>query len=605
VVTKNQEPRTKNGHPQGQPRTRDRHTVLGSRFSILPLRLALLGIGAALLYAAALAYFPLLTIYAQPIQNLDKLTRSDGRVGLALASGVLLLFVGYCAGALALIRSHETVGKAGGRRWALALVVIGFPLIFLALLVLVYPTTSVDLYDYIFRGRMLARYHANTFVQVPSEFQKDPLFWFVAWRQAVTAYGPLWEGLSWLTATIAGEVPGRPGAGPMPGRFNVAIARDAELLRLMLAYKGLGALGFLLCGGAIWAILRRTAPQHRWLGLYLWLWNPLALWESLAAGHNDAWMAALIVLAVGLFQRRDTDKATGQQGDNVTQLPSDPFTLSPRHLVTPSVAAFLALTLGGLIKFLALFFGPILLSAALRRLPTWRERLRLVTLGGLACAVAVAVAYAPFWVGWGTLRNFRDRGTLFTSSWLAVLQAPISLSGVRAIVPTHTLLALVAPEDRSQRIAVSLGLGLLAFGVLWATWRAWSAPERVAKHALWLLLWFLFLCNPWFQPWYLLWALALLALQPWRRQMAWCVGLFCCTAMLSYLAGVFLLPLLGWDADSAEWNALTAALIYLPPLLAFAWGGRIRLAALWQRLQRLPHAVIARQGRSPSPADRV
>jgi hypothetical protein len=554
-----------------------------------------------------LAYFPLLTIYARPIQNLEKLTGSDGRVGLALTGGVLLLFVGYGAGALALIRSHEIVGKAGGRRRALALVVIGFPLIFLALLVLVYPTTSVDLYDYIFRGRMLARYHANTFVQVPIEFQKDPLFWFVAWRRAVTAYGPLWEGLSWLTATIAGETPGQPGAGPMPGRFTIAIARDAELLRLMLAYKGLGALGFLLCGGAIWAMLRRIAPQHRWLGLYLWLWNPLALWESLAAGHNDAWMAALIVLAVGLMRQGQADEEIGRQDEGaiVRQQEGESLTPSPPHPLTPSVAAFLALTLGGLIKFLALFFGPILLSAALRRLPTWRARLRLVILGGLACAAAVVVAYAPFWVGWGTLRNFGDRGTLFTSSWLAVLQAPISLSGVRALVPTHTLLALVAPEDRSQRIAVSLGLGLLAFGVLWATWRAWNAPDRVAKHALWLLLWFLFLCNPWFQPWYLLWALALLALQPWRRRMAWCVGLFCCTAMLSYLAGVFLLPLLGWDVDGAEWNVLTAALIYLPPLLAFAWGGRLKLAALWRRLQRLPHAVMARQGRSPSPADRA
>ena len=238
-------------------------------------------------------------------------------------------------------------------------------------------------------------------------------------------------------------------------------------------------------------------------------------------------------------------------------------------------------------------------------MPTWRERLRLITVSGLACAAAVVVAYTPFWVGWDTLRNFRDRGTLFTSSWLAVLQAPIGLSEVRAIVPTHTLLALVAPEDQSQRIAVSLGLGLLSLGVLWATWRAWRAPERVATHALWLLLWFLFLCNPWFQPWYLLWALALVALQPWRRRMVWCVGLFCCTAMLSYLPVVFLLPTLGWADDSAEWNAVTAALIYVPPLLAFAWGGRARLAALLGRLQRLSRAVIARQGRSPSPADRA
>jgi hypothetical protein len=259
------------------------------------------------------------------------------------------------------------------------------------------------------------------------------------------------------------------------------------------------------------------------------------------------------------------------------------------------VGSFLVLTLGGLVKFLALMFGPILLCAALRRLPAWRERLRLVVAGGLACAVLVVVAYAPFWVGWGTLRNFGDRGTLFTNSWLAVLQAPISLDEVHSLIPARDILALLLPsaqpEAAAQAIAVSIGLGLLAFGVLWASWRAWRAPQDVAGHALWLLLWFLLLCNPWFQPWYLLWALALLAVQPWRGWLALAVGLFCCTGMLSYLAGVFLLPLLGWNVDGAEWNALTSALIYGPPLLALLWGRRLRLAGRWRRW-RLPRGGV-------------
>ena len=124
------------------------------------------------------------------------------------------------------------------------------------------------------------------------------------------------------------------------------------------------------------------------------------------------------------------------------------------------------------------------------------------------------------------------------------------------------------------------------FGVLWASWRAWRAPEDVAAHALWLLLWFLFLCNPWFQPWYLLWALALLAIQPWRSRHVWAVGLFCATAMFSYLSGRFLLPLLGWKDTSAEWNVLTSLMIYGPPLLALLPGWRARLTRL--RRVRLP-----------------
>ena len=559
------------------------------------LILVLLGLGTALCYAAALTRFPLLAIYAQPIQNIEKLTKADPWTGLALTGWTLLVFAGYTVGAVVLARqARDQATKGSGERgisrspnrmgrWTVA-ALVGFPLIFLALLALVYPTTSVDLYDYMFRGRMLAHYQANTFIQVPTEFKTDPLFWYVAWRKAVTAYGPLWEGMSWLTARLAGEQPDRLLYGQE--------AQYQALLHLMLAYKGLSALGFLGCGAAIWATLQRTAVEWRWLGLYLWLWNPLALWESLAAGHNDAWMAMLIVLAVGLLVPRQADWKIDRQRDNSSLSPALPASLSV------CIAAFLILTAGGLVKFLALMFGPLLLSAALRRLPDWRTRLRLVLAGGLACLAAVVLAYAPFWVGWGTLQNFGDRGALFTSSWLAALQAPISSETIHALLHVRDLLALLSffsqpSEAISQAIAVSIGLGLLVFGVLWASGLAWRAPEDVAAHALWLLLWFLFLCNPWFQPWYLLWALALLAIQPWRGQHAWAVGLFCATAMLSYLSGAFLLPLLGWKDSSAEWNALTSALIYGPPLLVLLSGWRPHLAQL--RGQLLPSARRAHE----------
>ncbi len=546
------------------------------------LVLVILGAASVICYAGALARFPLLSIYARPIQNLDKLTHADGWVGLALLVGVVSLFAGYGAGAVALA---DTRAEYAGRRapWWLAAAVIGFPLVFVVLLALVYPTTSVDLYDYMFRGRMLVRYQANTFINTPSDFKSDPLFWYTAWRRAVTAYGPLWEGLSWLTARLAGEPPGVPGSGNVPGLHGADPARDAELLRLILAYKGLSALGFLFCGAAIWLTLRRNAPEYRWLGLYLWLWNPLALWESLAAGHNDAWMAALIVLAVGAIAGPEDGRS---RMDNTILHP-------PSTIFTRSILSFLALTAGGLIKFLALMFGPLLLAAALRRLPSWRARLQLFIVGGWACIALVVLSYTPFWVGWETLRNFGDRGTLFTNSWLAVLQAHFTVPEIKQLVPASTLLALIVPAEESQALAVGIGLGLLALGVVWATWRAWRAPEAIAPHALWLLLWFLFLCNLWFQPWYLLWALALLAIQPWRFGAGRVVVVFCGTAMLSYLAGAFLLPVLGWDVDGAEWNALTSALIYIPPLLTLLWGRRLTLAEGWRWVRRSSSHVPA------------
>jgi hypothetical protein len=506
--------------------------------------------------------------YTCPTQNLDNLTRPDIMTGLALLLGVLLLFGAYALGALALqptkdegpdIRPSSFVLRPSPfalRRLAL----VGFPLLFLALLLWVYPATSVDLYDYLFRGRMAARYEANTFIKVPQDFSADPLFDFVAWRQAVTAYGPLWEGLSRLTARLAGE---SPGAGP----------DRANLLRLMLAFKILGALGFLLCGAAIWGALGRIAPERRRLGLYLWLWNPLALWESAGAGHNEAWMALFIVLAVWAFSARQADKQTSRQAEAALD---EPVSLSPNLLVSRSILAFLALTAGGLVKFLPLFLGPPLLSAALRQLPTWRERARLVLLGGLACLALAALAYAPFWAGWATFRNFGDRATLFTASWLATFQAELAARGVAKAL--------------AQRIAATIGLWLLIGGTVWAAWRAWRAPRQVAAHALWLLLWFLLVCNPWFQPWYLVWPLALAAIQPWRARMLAGVGLLCCTALLAcYVAWSFLRPQLGWNVESAQWNALLCALIYGPLLLALGIEKYMRSALRPKPVANLSH----------------
>jgi hypothetical protein len=235
--------------------------------------------------------------------------------------------------------------------------------------------------------------------------------------------------------------------------------------------------------------------------------------------------------------------------------------------------SFLALIAGALIKFLPLFLGPAMLAAALRLLPDWRARVRLVLLGGAACLGVVALAYAPFWAGWGTFRNFGDRAALFTATWLATLQAELTARGVA--------------KELAQQIATTAGIWLLLAGTAWSVWRSWRAPDRVAAHLLWLLLWFLFVCNPWFQPWYLVWPLALVALQPWRGHMIVVVGLLCCTAVLGcYVAWSFLRPQLGWGVDSAAWNALLCLLIYGPPLLALVGGARPGMRA--ERVARVP-----------------
>jgi hypothetical protein len=531
--------------------------------------LAVLGFGIALLYCAAALRFPLLAIYSQPLQNLDKLTAERGPIGLVLLVYVLLLFGSYALGLLALRGGGPP--DARWRRPALYLVLFGVPALFVLALMYTYPTTSLDLYDYLFRGRMLARYGANTFTAVPQDFPRDPLMdsrptRFIPWARAVTAYGPLWEGMSWLTARLAGERP-----GPAPAGI------DPYLRQLLLAYKGLGALGYLLCGCAIWAALSKADPRSRLMGAYLWLWNPLVLWESVAAGHNDAWMALLIVLAVWALSGAQGLASAGAAPAAARRAPARRGAAQPAGR---PVSAFLILTAGGLIKYSALFLGPALLVSAARQCSGWRAALRLALLVGLACAALGALAYAPFWAGPATFRAFGDRGTLFTASWLAVLQA--------WIVEQRWM-----SQQHAQALASALGLSLLSSGVCWSAARAWLAPREAARHCFWLMIWFLLVCNTWFQPWYLLWALALAALQPRRSEQVRLIVLFCCTAMLSYVANSLLRPILDVPSgalppDSARWNLLLCLVIYIPPLLALMWRltGKIRIRRS-ERLARL------------------
>ena len=491
------------------------------------------GVGLAV-YTSAMQRFPLLPNYAIPLQNLDKLTASLPFTGLLLALAILLLFAVYAVGGWAIAAAGGRLSLAGvALLWAV-------PLIAIALLLFTHPTTSLDIYDYLFRGRMLARYEANTFLFTPQDFAKDPLIdarptRFVPWWKAVTAYGPLWEGMSWLTARLAGE---RPGAPP---------ALAPELLRLMLGYKLLGALGVLLGGVALWWALGRVNPRQQALGVFLWLWNPLVLWESVAAAHNDAWMAVFLVLAFGRA-------AVG---------------LRAARAFWWFVGAFALIILGGLIKYSALFLGPIVLAAALRALPANRERIRLVLAGAAVTLLLVVGFYAPFWEGTATLRNFGDRGTLFNATALATLQAWLSGRGVLG-------------QAQAQQLASLLGLSLLAFGLIYASVRAWQEPTLLVRHGLWLLLWFFIVCNTWFQPWYILWAVALAALEPERVRAVLLTGLLAMMALISYLATTFVLPLLntpgaGWPPDGARWNGVLTLVIYGVPLLAYA------LRAAWRR----------------------
>lgn len=465
-----------------------------------PALLGASGLGMLLIYGAALARFPLLSTYQTQVLTLDRQVAGDSALAPALVVAIALLCLLYIAGYVALSETlHALPPPRMRRRLALAVVVV--PLIATSLLLLTHPTSSLDLYDYLYRGHIAARYGANNFVQSPEEFRTvDRLYWYTAWRRATTAYGPLWEALSTAVARTAGTM----------------------LLPLLLGFKLTSALGWLLCG----AVIALVAPSgQRLLAGYLWLWNPLVLWELVGAGHNDGWMLLFGLLAYGALGRRP-------------------------------LLALLLLTAGALIKYPLALLWPLLLAAALARRGTWRGRGLLLLGAGSLCAALVVLAYAPWWAGPGMLTQLRDRADLFTNSPLAVMRA---------------LWLPYGAENQIETLLALAGLGLLGLGIAVAAALTWRRPEQGVSIGAGLLLWLIVACSPWVQPWYLTWLIGLLALRPRQVRPRVTLALLALSGLLVYPAYSGLRPLLGWPGDGVVWQSLILALLYAPLLCVGAY----------------------------------
>lgn len=313
-----------------------------------------------------------------------------------------------------------------------------------------YPVGAADVFDNIFRGRMSILYHANPFYRVPFDFQQDPLFPYAAWDYYPSAYGPLWELIAAGTAGLAG---------------NGIIAN-------VLAFKAVSILAYLATTMLIALSLRQKAPAQALRGVLLFAWNPLVIYAVAGNGHNDAVMVLFVILGFYWLRRGH-------------------FTL-----------ALLAQLAGALIKFIPILFVPIVLITALRQLSDWRARARylLVTTG--LSTLAIVAAYAPFWQGLDVLALGVDRRRgLYTTSLPALLKG--------ALEP-------FIGEFPSDQWASGIAAGLLMIWVAWRLVVLWRSDDEQApvQTALSMLLFYLLVSCLWFQPWYLIWPLALSALLP-------------------------------------------------------------------------------------------
>ena len=320
--------------------------------------LALLALG-VLTEAAYVVFwarpYPLDQLIYVRYMDLGKLTQYSPLAGASFLASMFALFLLYVL-AVGVARSIGQ-GRLG------LVVVLGFTLLFGITMGWMYPVTALDVFGYMFQGRILAHYGANPFVIPAADFPGDPMLQFVAWEFEPSTYGPLWVLVSAMGALIGGS----------------------DLLLGTAFFKAIGVGLCLLTTVLVHQILEQHRAESALAGAIFFAWNPLMIFETAGNGHNDVLMACLAVLAAGLLVR-------GR------------LTLS-----LPVLAA------SAMVKFVTILLLPVFLISWLRERNGFRDRAPTAAWGLFLAIVVTVGLYLPFWEGPQTIGALR-RGDLFTAS---------------------------------------------------------------------------------------------------------------------------------------------------------------------------------------------
>jgi alpha-1,6-mannosyltransferase len=330
-------------------------------------------------------------------------------------AGEAAAFAAYAVGLLLLRRAALRLAVVAALAVAIQLAPLGAPLLI-----------SSDAWTYWDYGRIAVVHDANPYDQVPRDFADDPAFPHIggAWRDSTSVYGPLF--------TLASE--------------PVAAAAGSSADAAAWLFKSLAALATLGTVALSAFLARRRAFAAAFVG-----WNPLLALHLAGGGHNDAWMALLVMGALALSARGRREWAG----------------------VSWAAAIFL--------KWVAAVFLPLHLLEARAR------GRRLAWLGFTAAAVAIAAAatarYGLHWPeAFGPLARNANKETQF------------------------------ALPHRLNELGVPHGLSLALFAAAFVLAYLWLARQACHGRArLGLTAGLLLCCSPYLVPWYVVWAVPLAA----------------------------------------------------------------------------------------------
>jgi len=333
-------------------------------------------------------------------------------LGSALAA-----LAAYGLGLLALARSHAGLRTVVTLAVAIQLAPLAAPLLI-----------STDAWTYWAYGRIAAVQGGNPYRDPPEEFPDDPAFPHIGedWRDTTSVYGPAF--------TLASE--------------PIALAaRESEDAAAWI-YKAIAAAASL--GAALLAALlaRRRALACAFAG-----WNPLLALHLGGGGHNDAWLAVLVMgaLAFGVFGR---PRAAGAAWALAVFVKWVPLLFLPLHLLEARATGRRV----GLVGF-------AIASAAVLALATWRYDWHwLSAFGPLAANAAEETSYS-------IPSRLQEAG----------LPRPVALGLCFGGFAAAYAMLLRRARRGEERLALAGGIFLLATPWLAAWYTAWIVPLAAAE----------------------------------------------------------------------------------------------------------------------------
>lgn len=321
---------------------------------------------------------------------------------------------------------------------------IGFTAILvIALNILIYPIGYKDIFYYLQELRIAYFYHQNPYVATFSQFSPDPFSPFGILKKTTLAYGPVWLLLSYAPIFLAGI-------------YNVFIST--------LSYKLFNT--FFVIATAILIYILVKDQKKKWLSIYLFLLNPLILFDAITNAHNDIIMTFFFLLSLFMLKKK-------------------PF------------FAFPLLILGVLTKVTLLIFAPILLLMLLDK--NYPKKKLLISIF-ITISIALALSF-PFWANGKILVGLM--GGLTTAR---DLNGASLLSLVKTTVPM-----------RSSGSSISIfinNIGILLFtviGTLYTYYLWFKKNQKDQMIFLDIYLLFLLLVSG-FYPWYFIPLIAILCL---------------------------------------------------------------------------------------------